>query len=139
MRYRGVPDDLVELARYATAGADFEILIGSFIDYNKSLVKKSRQAEAVGNFQSPPPLIGASVTGGDVMDAFLAAMTEKLFQDWDLGAPPQWINVPNRFLGHPHFSIETRSTEFKEKLKRISPEPFRKRNLFYTDRVLDRC
>ena len=63
MRYRGVPDDLVELARYATAGADFEILIGSFIDYNKSLVKKSRQAEAAGNFQSPTPLLGPPSRG----------------------------------------------------------------------------
>ena len=32
MRFRGVPDDLVELAQFATAGADFDILIGNFLD-----------------------------------------------------------------------------------------------------------
>ena len=139
MRFRGVPDDLVELAQFATAGADFDILIGNFLDYNKGLVQKSLRAEAVANFQTPPPIIGNSVEDGDVMDAFLAAMTEKLFDDWDLGTPPQWIYVSSRFLDHPHYTIKTRSVEFKEKLRRISPEPFRKRNLFYTERVLDRC
>jgi hypothetical protein len=139
MRYRGVPDDLVELAQRAAAGSDFDMLVDNFIDFNKNLVKKGKRSEAMVHFQVPPPIIGEATKNGDVMDAFLAAMTEKLFLDWNMGDPPQWINLSSRFLNRPHYTIQTRSVEFMEKLRQISPEPFKKRNLFYTERVLDRC
>jgi len=139
MRYLGVADNIAELANLVAEGQEFEQMVGSFIDHNKHLVKKGLGAEAASNFQFPPPLLANKVEQGDVEDCFLAAMTEKLFQDWALGDPPKWIAEPCRFLNRPHFSIQTRYVDYLEKLRRISPEPFRKRNLFYTEKVLDRC
>jgi hypothetical protein len=139
MRYLGVAENIAELAVLVAEGEEFEQMVGSFIDHNKYLVKKGRQQEAALNFQFPPPLLADKVKQGDVDDCFLAAMTEKLFQDWSLGEPPMWVTEPCRFLNRPHFTIQTRRTEYLEKLKQISPEPFRKRNLFYTEKVLDRC
>lgn len=139
MRYRGVPDNIAELSQLVAEGENFTQMIGSFIDYNKNLVKKGRALEAANNFKPTPPLLSGVVEQGDVDDCFLAAMTEKLFKDWELGIPPEWIEDPCRYLNRPHYTIQTRYVDFLEKLRQISPEPFRKRNLFYTERVLDRC
>ena len=139
MRYLGVAENIAELASLVADGEGFNQMVGSFIDFNKHLVKTGRGQEATLNFQAPPPLLGGVIEDGDVKDAFLAAMTEKLFQDWGLGDPPRWVYLSSRFLDRPHFTIQTSNQAFLEKLKRTSPESFKKRNLFYTEKVLDRC
>lgn len=139
MRYLGVPLDLAELSALVAGGEDFDQLVGSFIDFNQHLVRTNRKHEAVWNFLAEPPLLAGVIEDGGVWDAFLAAMTEKLFEDWALGNPPAWVEGAARALNHPHYTIKTRDQAFLEKLRRISPEPFKKRNLFYTQKVLARC
>ena len=139
MRYRGVPEDLAELSALVASGDDFDQLVGSFLDFNQHLVRTNRANEAAMNFLAEPPLLACAIENGDVWDAFLAAMTEKLFEDWGLGNPPAWVEETARVLKHPHFTIQTRDQAFLEKLRKISPEPFKKRNLFYTQKVLARC
>lgn len=139
MRYLGVPEDLAEISLLVADGEDFDQLVGSFLDFNQHLIRTGRYREVVKNFQSEPRLLAGTIKDGDVMDAFLAAMTEKLFEDWGLGAPPRWVEGNFRTLEQPHYTIKTRDQAFLEKLRKTSPEPFKKRNLFYTQKVLARC
>lgn len=139
MKYRGVAEDIRELANLVAVGYEFDILVGSFIDFNKNLVKKGRIEEARTSFLPAPRALTGLVPEGDVFDGFLAAMTEKLHEDWSLGEPPSWVNEEWRCLSEPHYTIQTKNQAFIEKLHRISPPAFKKRNLFYTERVLDRC
>ena len=116
---------------------DFDILVGSFIDFNKNFVKKGRIEEARTSFLPNPKALAGLVPDGDIFDGFLAAMAEQLHADWSLGERPSWVNEEWRCLPEPHYTIQTTNQAFIEKLHQISPPAFNKRNLFYTERVLD--
>lgn len=70
----------------------------------------------------------APVLTGDVrQDALLGAIGEHLCHRWNLGAPPDWTNDPERFLDRPWFMGPERMKAF---MLVESPSAFRRRFIF---------
>jgi hypothetical protein len=66
---------------------------------------------------------------------FCAASVEYLCEQYDLPCP-QWAQDPQFFLEEPwYYAIGADLPRVQEKLRQTTPEPFKRRNVFFGDRV----
>ena len=83
-----------------------------------------------------PELLAERFDGGEVADAYLAAVAVSLARD--IGCtPPTWAWKQNRKLKIPWFASPGRA--IRATLLAESPAPFRERNLFVSENALSRA
>ena len=120
---------LRDLARRLADGGALPVGLGDFLDgFYRGPVADLLAEE-------PEPLRGR-VNDGDVLDAYLAAIAERLARQYGFG-PPAWAFADARYLHRPAFgsrSAAMRATRLLE-----SPSEFRSRHIFVTANVLDRA
>ena len=120
------PQSLAEVAAGAESRADFHNHLRDFLHAFKASSERGKIAEE-------PALLRAKFTGGELADAYLAAVAVEL--SFDLAQPrPAWTRKPERTLQIPWFAAQ--SDELRAVLLHESPAGFRERNLFVSENAL---
>lgn len=128
------PQTLVEVSSRVLSGESFARALREFLDTWRTLTSDEVRRNAV---QSPPSLLAGVAPDGAMMDAYMAAVAEKLLEDAGLRAP-EWVYGSERFLAYPWFA----ATDFpglRPLLLMESPTAFRRRHLFVSANALDRA
>jgi hypothetical protein len=83
-----------------------------------------------------PARLAARYAGGEVQDAYLAAVAVALARELQ-HSPPRWATDPSRALRKPWFAHP--GAALRATLLAESPAPFRERNLFVSANALSRA
>ena len=120
------PATLAEVAIAAGSREDFHSHLRDFLHEFKTTPRRDRVL-------AEPPLLCKKFAGGEIADAYLAAVAVELCLD--LGwAKPTWVNGPERTVPQPWFAAK--SDELRIILLHESPAGFRERNLFVSENAL---
>ena len=120
------PQTLVEVASDAASMADFHCHVRDFLHEFKFDPRRDRVADE-------PPSLRDRFAGGEVADAYLAAVAVEM--SLDLGcARPAWTRAAWRALDRPWFAAKTEGLRLV--LLHESPAGFRERNLFVSENAL---
>ncbi len=120
------PQTLAAVADAAESMRDFHGHLRDFLHAFQSGSARERVAEE-------PALLREKVAGGELADAYLAAVAVELCLD--LGCRrPDWVWKPERTLPRPWFAAK--SDELRIILLHESPAGFRERNLFVSENAL---
>ena len=125
---------LADIADCVAAGGSFGILVREFLDYFASLTSDVARAASL---EAAPAILNGRVPGGAMMDAYLAAVAEKL--SWERHREtPEWAYGSERFLSEPWFAASD-TPGLRPLLLLESPVMFRRRNLFVSANALERA
>ena len=120
------PATLAEVASAASSRDRFHRDLRDFLHEFKTAPSRDRVL-------AEPPLLRKKFAGGEIADAYLAAVAVELCLD--LGcAKPEWVTGPGRTLPQPWFAAK--SDELRIILLHESPAGFRERNLFVSENAL---
>jgi hypothetical protein len=123
------PGSLAEVAALSLDQRAFGYALSEFLDQ----FRLERRAAMLGQ---EPARLAARYPGGEVADAYLAAVAVSLARE--IGAPPPaWARDDSRKLRRPwfaHAGAALRATLLAE-----SPAAFRERNLFVSENALSRA
>ena len=120
------PQTLAEVADAAASPEDFHNHLRDFLHAFKAAPAREKIAVE-------PSVLRAKFTGGEIADAYLAAVAVEL--SFDLAkARPAWTRKPERALQNPWFAAK--SDELRIVLLHESPAGFRERNLFVSENAL---
>jgi hypothetical protein len=123
------PASLTEVAEAATDERTFAYAIAEFVDQ----FRLERRAEMLAD---EPERLASRYAGGDVGDAYLAAVAVSLARE--IGQPPPaWAWAESRKLRRPWFAHP--GDALRATLLAESPAPFRERNLFVSANALSRA
>jgi hypothetical protein len=128
------PQNLADVAVDAAAGGPFGVLVREFLDYFASLTSDVARATSL---MTAPAILNGRVPGGAMMDAYLAAVAEKLSWDRHMETP-EWAYGSERFLSEPWFAASD-TPGLRPLLLLESPVMFRRRNLFVSINALERA
>lgn len=120
---------LTEVATVASDRASFHRHVADFLD------EFCWRGEPTMLAEEPPRLTGR-FAGGDVADAYLAAVAVSLARKIRC-APPAWAWAEDRKLREPWFASP--GPAIRAMLLLESPAPFRERNLFVSENALARA
>jgi hypothetical protein len=123
------PDSLAEVASWTGHRAEFHYHLADFLD-------AFRRAPGVSMPEQEPEPLRGRFDGGDVCDAYLAAVAVSLGRGIGV-APPGWAGGPDRRLRTPWFASP--GPAIRATLLLESPAPFRERNLFVSANALSRA
>jgi hypothetical protein len=125
-----IPKTLAEVAQLTANGESFDLCLRNFLDgFYARPTALALEAE-------PLALAPAIPQHGAVEDAYLAATAEWLAWRYDL-PPPSWAFATSRSLHRPWFASTLAA--LRAVLLWESPAPFRSRNLFVSENVLNRA
>ena len=120
------PKTLADVATVAESPEDFHNHLRDFLHAFKA-------APAREKISAEPALMRARFAGGELADAYAAAVAVEL--SFDLAeARPAWTRKPGRSLKDPWFAAK--SDELRVVLLHESPAGFRERNLFVSENAL---
>ena len=120
------PQTLAEVAAIAESRADFQNHLRDFLHAFKAAPDHEKVA-------AEPVLLRAKFEGGELSDAYLAAVAVEL--SFDLAhSRPAWTRKPERSLQNPWFAAK--SDDLRAVLLHESPAGFRERNLFVSENAL---
>lgn len=123
------PASLTQVAAAATDGRAFAYAIAEFVDQ----FRLERRVEMLAD---EPERLASRYEGGDVGDAYLAAVAVSLARE--IGqSPPAWAWAESRKLRRPWFAHP--GDALRATLLAESPAPFRERNLFVSANALSRA
>jgi hypothetical protein len=123
------PGSLAEVAARTTDRPSFHLHLADFVD-------AFRQMRQPGMLREEPRRLQTHYDGGDVSDAYLAAVAVSLARE--IGAPPPaWAWDESRKLRRPWFAWP--GPALRATLLVESPAPFRERNLFVSANALSRA
>lgn len=123
------PTSLEHLACLAVQGGNFSFLLGDFLNgFYRHPTLEALEAE--------PIVLAGQLSGGAVLDAFLAATAHSL-ANLQSRLGPVWAFGDARYLRRPFFPIK--AAAFRATLLLESSPPFRARNLFVTANALSRA
>jgi hypothetical protein len=123
------PASLAEVAALATDSRAFGYAVAEFLD-------QFRLERRIGMLADEPCRLAARYVGGDVSDAYLAAVAVSLARE--IGSPPPaWAWADDRKLRRPWFAHP--AAALRATLLAESPAPFRERNLFVSANALSRA
>ena len=123
------PDSLQEVAAWSNDRRHFHRHLADFLDQFR--IERRLEMLAV-----EPERLASRFDGGDVCDAYLAAVAVSLTRE--IGAvPPAWAWAKDRKLKHPWFASP--GPAIRAMLLWESPAPFRERNLFVSENALARA
>jgi hypothetical protein len=123
------PGSLLEVAALADSTRAFAYAVAEFLDQFRIERRPEMLAEE-------PARLAGHYQGGDVADAYLAAVAVSLAREIGV-PPPTWATHESRKLRRPwfaHAGAALRATLLAE-----SPAPFRERNLFVSANALSRA
>ena len=120
------PQTLVAVASASLSLADFH---GHLRDFLHAF----RNAPDGARLSAEPALLSGSFPGGEIADAYLAAVAVELSRDLRR-ARPAWTQDPARLLTRPWFAART--DDLRAVLLHESPAGFRERNLFVSENAL---
>ncbi len=123
------PGSLAEVAAWTTDGTAFHLHLGDFID-------EFRRSRDPAMLADEPRCLISTYEGGDVADAYLAAVAVSLAREIH-EAPPAWAWDESRKLRLPWFAWP--GPALRATLLAESPAPFRERNLFVSANALSRA
>ena len=123
------PSSLLEVVGRARDSRSFHFELADFLDEFRRLRRFEMLVEE-------PPRLGERYAGGEVADAYVAAVAVSLARE--IGAvPPRWARDDSRKLRHPWFAHP--GAALRATLLAESPAPFRERNLFVSENALSRA
>ncbi|MCI0535341.1 MAG: hypothetical protein L0Z50_08935 [Verrucomicrobiales bacterium] len=123
------PGSLEEVATWSKDRRDFHRHLADFLDEFRA---KRRSAMVA----AEPSRLAPQFEGGEVCDAYLAAVAVSLAREIGF-APPTWAWAEDRKLKHPWFASP--GPAIRAMLLWESPAPFRERNLFVSENALARA
>ena len=123
------PASLAEVAQLTSDRPSFHLHVADFIDEFRRMKRSSMLVEE-------PRLLRDAYEGGDIADAYLAAVAVTLAREIG-AAPPGWTWDESRKLRRPWFAWPGPS--LRATLLAESPAPFRERNLFVSANALSRA
>jgi hypothetical protein len=123
------PGSLAEVAAWSTEPRAFWYHVMDFADELRRVRDPAMLAE-------DPARLEPHLTGGDVMDAYLAAVAVSLARELGV-VPPPWARDASRALRRPWFAHP--GAALRATLLAESPAPFRERNLFVSANALSRA
>ena len=123
------PASLAEVAAWTTNRKVFHLHLADFVDEFRRSGRRSMLAEE-------PSRLVSEYEGGDVSDAYLAAVAVSLAREIQ-EPPPAWAWAESRKLRRPWFAWPGPS--LRATLLAESPAPFRERNLFVSANALTRA
>jgi hypothetical protein len=123
------PRSLAEVAAWSNDRREFHRHLADFLDQFR--LEPRAETLAV-----EPARVAARFPGGDVCDAYLAAVAVSLAREIRV-APPAWAWTEDRKLKHPWFASP--GPAIRAMLLWESPAPFRERNLFVSENALSRA
>ena len=120
------PQTLAEVAAASESPGDFHNHLRDFPHAFKAAPDREKVA-------AEPALLHAQFAGGELADAYLAAVAVEL--SFDLAhSRPAWTRKPERTLPNPW--LAAKSDELRVVLLHESPAGFRERNLFVSENAL---
>jgi|SRR5688572_23053691 len=123
------PDSLREVADWSNDRREFHRHLADFLD-------QFRAERSSAMLEAEPARLNSRFEGGDVSDAYLAAVAVSLARE--IGAvPPAWAWAEDRKLKRPWFASP--GPAIRAMLLWESPAPFRERNLFVSENALSRA
>ena len=123
------PDSLFEVAEWTGERRAFHYHLSDFLDGFRRDPRPER-------WEREPTRLAERFAGGDVCDAYLAAVAVSLARE--VGAiPPRWAWAEDRKLRVPWFASP--GPAVRAMLLWESPGPFRERNLFVSENALARA
>ena len=123
------PDSLREVAAWSGDRRAFHYHLADFLDQFRLQREAAMLAEE-------PKRLAASFDGGDVCDAYLAAVAVALAREIH-ASPPDWAWAESRKLPRPWFASP--GLAIRAMLLLESPGPFREQNLFVSENALARA
>ncbi len=123
------PGSLAEVAALSDNRRAFAYAVSEFLD-------EFRLQRAAGMLAVEPARLAPRYDGGDVGDAYLAAVAVSLAREIRV-APPAWAWHDSRKLRRPWFAHP--GAVLRATLLAESPGPFRERNLFVSANALSRA
>ena len=120
------PQTLAEVAAGTESLEDFHNHVRDFLHGFKAAPAREKIA-------TEPVLMRARFAGGELADAYLAAVAVELSLDL-AQSRPAWTRRPERVLKNPWFAAK--SDELRVVLLHESPAGFRERNLFVSENAL---
>jgi hypothetical protein len=123
------PSSLAEVAEWSRDARAFHLHVADFLD-------EFRRRSDPGMLATEPPLLRETFGGGDVADAYLAAVAVSLAREIG-AAPPVWAWQTRRKLRRPWFAHP--GAALRATLLAESPAAFRERNLFVSANALSRA
>lgn len=123
------PTSLAQVAVRAADQRAFAYAVAEFLDQ----FRLERRADMLAD---EPVRLGTRYEGGDVSDAYLAAVAVSLAREIG-AAPPSWAWADSRKLRRPWFAHSGEA--LRATLLAESPGPFRERNLFVSANALSRA
>ena len=128
------PDSLAAIARESATFAEFGRHVRDFLrEWHRAQVARRDLAPLLG---AEPRRLASQFDGGDVSDAFLAALACHLAGEARIDAP-FWAASPGRCLPQPWFPLE--SSPARTWLERAALPEFRRRNVFIDASALARA
>ena len=123
------PGSLAEVAEWSHDQRTFHFHVADLLD-------EFRRRKDPAMLDAEPALLRGAFAGGDVADAYLAAVAVSLAREVG-AAPPGWAWQARRKLSRPWFAHPGAS--LRATLLAESPAPFRERNLFVSANALSRA
>jgi len=123
------PPSLAAVSEQATDQASFHLHVRDFVD-------EFRRRPAPEMLSVEPRRLAGLFSGGDVADAYLAAVAVSLAREVPTD-PPAWAWSDDRKLRRPWFAWP--GPALRATLLAESPAPFRERNLFVSANALSRA
>jgi hypothetical protein len=123
------PQSLTAVSTQTTDRASFHLHLRDFLD-------EFRRRRAIEMLSVEPRRLAGLFSGGDVADAYLAAVAVSLAREV-AGDPPAWAWSDDRKLRRPWFAWP--GPALRATLLAESPAPFRERNLFVSANALSRA
>jgi hypothetical protein len=120
------PKSLHEVAERATSLEAWGAALSDFLDE----INFRRAADiSLGPCVQPvPKLLRAKFSGGEIADAFSAAVAEYFATESLGGTAPAWTRQPERFLDIPWYPDD--SPQIRAYLDRVAPREFREHGVF---------
>lgn len=123
------PGSIAEVASRSDSRRAFAYGVSEFLD-------QFRLERRASMFSEEPARLAARYEGGDVSDAYLAAVAVSLAREIAT-PPPVWAWQESRKLRRPWFAHS--GAVLRATLLAESPAPFRERNLFVSANALSRA
>ena len=123
------PGSLQQVAAWSDNRREFHFHLADFLD-------QFRLQREMAMLEPEPERTAGRFEGGDVCDAYLAAVAVSLAREIHV-EPPDWARAESRKLPRPWFASS--GPAIRAMLLLESPGPFRERNLFVSENALARA
>lgn len=120
------PKSLDDVATRAESLESWGLALGDFLD--EIGYRRANGMAITLCVHVPPKLLRREFAGGEVADAFAAALAEHLAAESNEGPAPAWTKEPARFLETPWYPDE--SPRIRDYLAATAPPAFRNHGIF---------